>query len=537
MKSALNPLTIALLSSLALAGCGSGEEEKEKKKTSTEIEEKTVTLSIKSELVVKEPASGFLSSSVSVELNDVYSEDVTFTYSIDPLTATENVDYEGVSGEGIIQAGARSADIPFTILGDALDEDDEVFTVTLNEVTNATLSTRKYMSTITILDEDPKSEVGFSTEFVSIAEGSGIYEVIVSISPATERDVKIPFTLAGLATQGDDYTILTQSPITVPTGASEVRVKFDILQDDRPEGGEQILLVLGEATNADLGYITAMTLMIPGDIGLNDTGVDTYFDGTSFTSTSPNSDYPNQDADFGRDTTHTERFDGHKGFSYTKLDKSGNALASNANDFKCIQDNQTGLVWEVKQEPQTLTTETVKDELAEQIKDALDEGIYAFFSAHTNWQATNYLYYWYNSDKKTNGGSEGAEGAGFANGSYPISVNCAFQDKTSPSYAKRSDCNTKEYQDAMNKLSICGFKDWRLPRVNELTSLHNYAVSQKETSNTDYFPNTAEVEYLTSDPSADGTGAVWCVSSTTGQAKLCKKQLPNAVRMVRGGSL
>lgn len=536
MKLVLKPIATALLASLVLTACGGGEEE-EKKNTSTEVEEKSVTLSINSDLEVKEPESGFLSSSLKVDINDVYSEDVTFKYTFAPLSASENVDYEGVSGEGIIKAGARSADIPFTILGDALDEDNESFTVTITETTNATLSTRKNVSTITIIDEDPDSEVSFSTEFVSIAEGSGIYEAIVNISPATERDVKIPFTLAGLATKGDDYSILSQSPIIVPTGASEVRVKFDILQDDRPEGGEQISLILGDASNAALGEITAMTLMIPGDIGLNDTGVDTYFNGTSFTSTSPNSDYPNQDADFGRDTTHTDSFDGHKSFSYTKLDKSGNALASNADDFKCIQDNQTGLVWEAKQEPQTLTTETNSKTLAKQIAEYIKNDTYPFDSAHTNWQATNYLYYWLNSDKNNNGGSEGAAGPRFADDSYPISVNCAFPDITSPAYAKRMGCNTNEYQDALNDQAICGFKDWRLPRVIELTSLHNYAVSQKETSNTDYFPNTTEAEYLTSDPSADGTGAVWCVSSTTGQAKLCKKQLPNAVRMVRGGSL
>ncbi|MEX2366288.1 MAG: hypothetical protein WD601_06750, partial [Pseudohongiellaceae bacterium] len=39
---------------------------------------------------------------------------------------------------------------------------------------------------------------------------------------------------------------------------------------------------------------------------------------------------------------------GLAGFDFTKLDASGNALPANASDWNCVQDNHTGLMWEVK---------------------------------------------------------------------------------------------------------------------------------------------------------------------------------------------
>ena len=61
-----------------------------------------------------------------------------------------------------------------------------------------------------------------------------------------------------------------------------------------------------------------------------------------------NADGAHQDCHFGRDVTHNDSSDGKYGFSFTKLDSSGNDLAANANSWSCVRDNVTGFVWEVK---------------------------------------------------------------------------------------------------------------------------------------------------------------------------------------------
>ncbi len=90
-------------------------------------------------------------------------------------------------------------------------------------------------------------------------------------------------------------------------------------------------------------------------VKLNDTGITwsgeypsgNNVDCTSTTITSP------QDCNQGRDATHNDDSDGHAGFSFTKLDANGTPLADQSVDYattpwSCVQDNVTGLVWEVK---------------------------------------------------------------------------------------------------------------------------------------------------------------------------------------------
>ncbi|ALU46168.1 hypothetical protein [Pseudoalteromonas rubra] len=97
-----------------------------------------------------------------------------------------------------------------------LDEDDETLAIRLTRVSGANI--RSNSGLITIKDEDPDSEVAFNTDFARVAEGSGLYSVKVRLTTASEKRVQIPFTLSGLATQGQDYLPSTVSPITVPAG-------------------------------------------------------------------------------------------------------------------------------------------------------------------------------------------------------------------------------------------------------------------------------------------------------------------------------
>lgn len=60
-----------------------------------------------------------------------------------------------------------------------------------------------------------------------------------------------------------------------------------------------------------------------------------------------------QDCSSGRDATHNNDSDGDAGFSYTKLDSKGDPLSDQSvtyasTPWACVQDNVTGLIWEVK---------------------------------------------------------------------------------------------------------------------------------------------------------------------------------------------
>lgn len=537
-------LALAVMASLSLTGCGveTGDEsdggsggDSNNSGSSTTVEQPSLALELTKSVV--EPAGGQKSYSVKVSLSKQAKAQISVDYELTGITATSTSDFVVSSDTLIINAGARTAVIPFTINGDLLDEDSETFSIKISNATGATIRESADTSTITILDEDEDSKAGFETEFATVAEGSGLYKVKVKLSSPTEREVQIPFTVSGLATLSQDYTVASSSPLSVPPGSDEVEIDLNFLPDSLPEGGESVIVQLLSPSNAELDDVNKLTIMIPGDVGLNDTGVTTWFDGVRFDNTSHNSSYPGQDAEFGRDADAVNpSFDGHAAFSFTKLDSAGNALPSNAEVFSCVKDNRTGLVWEVKRPNQTLPTAS-GDALKIEIEQHLINETYPYESAHSNWQAKNYQYYWLNTDDNTNGGADGATGDSFEKSTHPISTDCAYAWEDSPSYNSRSNrCNTKIYTDTINELAVCGFKDWRLPQIGEMASIQNYTAAEPTPDEEIYFPNIAAGDYITATPSADGEGAAWCMDTAKGQIKLCNKQQANYVRMVRGGS-
>lgn len=146
-----------------------------------------------------------------------------------------------------------------------------------------------------------------------------------------------------------------------------------------------------------------------------------------------------QDAVHGRDAdpATNEDSDGLAGFSYTKLGADGEPLAAqdaswsdtgnelDGTKWSCVQDNVTGLTWEVKTN---------------------DGGLHD----------VDHGYSWYNSTGINNGGSAG----------WP-------DDVTRNDCYNTTRCDTEKYVADVNAEQLCGHSDWRLPSINELRSLRS----------------------------------------------------------------
>ena len=217
---------------------------------------------------------------------------------------------------------------------------------------------------------------------------------------------------------------------------------------------------------------------------LNDTGITwsgeypsgNNVDCTSTTITSP------QDCNTGRDATHNDDSDGHAGFSFTKLDANGTPLADQgvaytSTPWSCVKDNVTGLVWEVK------TT---------------DGGIH-------------------NKDNTYQWGGDTAIGKGHPNaqGTY-------------------YDPSWNELVQGSNTDNLCGFYDWRVPTVAELSSIVNKGTSNPAID-TNYFPNTVINYFWSSSPLAVNSSYAWCIAFYYGNVYVNLRDNVNHVRLVSSG--
>lgn len=536
MKFKHHIIATTILSTLTLTGCEGGEDgNKDTTPAKVSINETTK---------ITEPESGELTYFVDVSLNKKALKNGSVDYELRPSSALDGSEFLAQTGTLDIIEGERDYTIGIILLGDDLDEEDETFHITLTNPVNVTLDNDE--GAFTVVDSDPTPTVSFEVLKGYVSEGNADYSITLNLTNGSERGINIPFELSGIATANQDYTLLTPSPIEIESGQTSVVISFDIIDDSIQEGGESIVVSLGSPLNAELTEEITATIIIPGDLNLTDTGVSTFYDGTTYLAAKANSSYPRQDAEFGFDADATDHIDGSHGLSYTKIDRHGNALPSNASPYendsaghRCIRDETTGLTWETKMtvynELPTVSGEELKEHINDEL-DALDSQPFRYAPAQAAWQSNYFAYFWYNSDGDTNGGDSGTKGEDFSNTRYPVNQMCAFPNEYMINYSSVKNCSTEEYAKKANTFNMCGFTDWRLPTSEELRSIHNYSAAGPDDNATNYFDDNAPGDYFTSSPSSENSGSVWCMSSDSGQMKLCNKLSANQVRLVRGDS-
>ena len=127
----------------------------------------------------------------TVTLDAASGQTVTVDYVTSAGTAIEDTDYTGVSGTVTFVPGSTAETIDVPILPDALDEDNETYTVLLSSPTNATIGDGSGLGTIT--DDDPTPSL--TIDNVSVAEGDAGSTTdatfTVSLSAASGRTVTV----------------------------------------------------------------------------------------------------------------------------------------------------------------------------------------------------------------------------------------------------------------------------------------------------------------------------------------------------------
>lgn len=244
-------------------------------------------------------------------------------------------------------------------------------------------------------------------------------------------------TVDGTAKAGSDYTAESG---TLTFGPGVTKQTITIPLSDKAESGYRYFRVRlrNPSANLSIGSAVANVVMRYWPEPLNDTattGCGTNTNGNPTNpDTCPQTGYPRQDAEIGRDPAAIQGTlvkAGYGGYTYdfsydfTKIGFNGKPLLNQAVSYSvepwaCLRDNWTGLEWEVP-------------------RPAYSYGLYD----------SVYTYTWYDPDGQTNGGQQGRENGG----AYKM--------------------DTHHFVQAANNNDLCQHSDWRLPTASELRNLVN----------------------------------------------------------------
>ena len=161
-----------------------------------------------------------------------------------------------------------------------------------------------------------------------------------------------------------------------------------------------------------------------------------------------------------------------------KISNDGEILALDAEDWPCVVDHESSLVWEVK---------------------SAEEGVQYALNTYT----------WFDGE------------SGRDNGTF--SKNCYWG----------KNCNTLSFINDINKANLCSYSDWRLPTLDELNSIVDYYGESDTLIDTNFFPNTQMNTYWTSSSVVSNPSLAYEVPFFYGGSIARDKTIDTFVRLVR----
>ena len=198
----------------------------------------------------------------TVNLASPQNRQVTVQYEIADGTATAGSDYISRPVTTITFAPCETQkSISVDLTDDSTNEQDETFSVTLKNPTNAGLDQNRNVATATIKNDDGTAAVPttpvISVNSPGVTEGHSGTENLaftVSLDAQSSSTVTVDYEDSGngTATEGADYAAITKRTLTFQPGETSKTVSVSVRGDRRDEPNETVILTFSSPANATL---------------------------------------------------------------------------------------------------------------------------------------------------------------------------------------------------------------------------------------------------------------------------------------------
>src|SRR6185369_5825843 len=221
------------------------------------------TLSI-GNAAVTEGNSGTANATFSVSLSEASAQAVTVNFATANGTATAPADYASQNGILTFTAGQTNKQITVLVNGDATDEIDESFTVTLSSPINASIATA--VGTGTIQDDDAPPTVSFASAASSGSEATTAVTLPVFLSAVSAKTVTVDYSVSGgTATGGGVDFTLSGGTLTFAPGVTNQNINITVVNDTLDEDDETLSIDLSNPSNGTLGTATHTYTILDND--------------------------------------------------------------------------------------------------------------------------------------------------------------------------------------------------------------------------------------------------------------------------------